>query len=253
MTRIICDTMIWYYLSNGKLKIPDREKYTLVCTYLTLTELAFSPNNFKKLNEVQDATKKILDLKPELILLHPFGYARTLIDKNYKPEFNVEEDLVFAFLRVLLSHPKEGLLDNKFKGQLLEVVNKRKENSGDWSDFLNELNQPTKEISWVFKKYRSDEWEKSKFQGWFVLQLNRLCDPIYSTDVIDWNNFELYENVYRRYHRNLLVSKMKADINDNNDLENMIYVQPTDLYWTLEKRWLTIAKEAKVEKYLYQG
>ena len=44
---------------------------------------------------------------------------------------------------------------------------------------------------------------------------------------------------------------MKADINDKNDLKNIIYVQPTYLYWTLEKRWLTIAKEIRLEKYLY--
>jgi hypothetical protein len=243
--------MIWYYLSKGKLQIPDPQKYTLVCTYLTLTELAFTPNNFRKLDEVQDAIKKIFNLKPELILLYPFDHARTLVDENYKPEFKVEEDLVFAFLRVLLNHPNDGLLNNKFKGQLLDVVARRKENSADWSDFLNELNQPTKEISWVFKKHHSQEQEKSRLQGWFILQLNQLSDNTYSTDVVDWRNFEFYENVYRRYHRNLLVSKMKADINDNNDLENMIYVQPADLYWTLEKRWLTIAKESKVEKYLY--
>jgi hypothetical protein len=46
---------------------------------------------------------------------------------------------------------------------------------------------------------------------------------------------------------------MKVDINDDNDLKNMIYVQPTNLYWTLEKRWLTIVKEAKFEKYLYHS
>lgn len=135
MTRIICDTMIWYNLSNGKLKNPDPNRYTLVCTYLSLMELAFSPNNFKKLNEVQDTVKMILSLEPEFILTYPFGHARTLIDKNFKPEFNIEEDLVFGFLRVLLNHPKEGLLENKFKEQLSDITATRKENSNDWVTF----------------------------------------------------------------------------------------------------------------------
>ena len=243
--------MIWYNLSKGKLKIPDTEKYTLVCTYLTLMELAFTPNNFGKLNEVQDAVNQILHSRPEFILLNPFDHARTLIDKEFKPEFKIEEDLVFGFLRVLLSHPKDGLLDNEFKQQLSNVTTKRKENSGDWTNFLNKLYGPSKEISRVFKKYYSDEWEQSKFQNWFVLQLNQLSDTSYSTDMIDWTNFKFYEKFYTRYHRNLIVSKMKADSNDENDLENMIYVQPTDSYWTLEKRWLTIAKEIKFEKYFY--
>lgn len=68
MTRIICDTMIWYELSKNRLEIPNPEEYTLVCTYLSLTELAFTPNNFKNLGEVQKAIRKILSVEPELIL-----------------------------------------------------------------------------------------------------------------------------------------------------------------------------------------
>lgn len=253
MTRIVCDTMIWYNLSKGSLKVPDPEKYTLVCTYLTLMELAFTLNNFKKLSEVQATIRQILKSEPELILTYPFDHARTLIDKSYNHSFNIEEDLVFAFLRVLSNHPKDGLVDNSFKEQLADITKKRKENSSDWADFLNELNKPSKEISWVFKKYSSEKWDKSKFQGWFLLQINQLSDKTYSAETINWCNFEFYESMYRRYHRNLLVSKMKADINDDNDLKNLIYVQPDTLYWTLEKRWLTIAKEAKIDKYLYQS
>lgn len=251
MTRIVCDTMIWYYLSKGEVKIPDPKKYILVCTYLTLTELAFTPNNFKKLEQVQDAVRQILNSEPKLKLLHPFDHARTLVDKNLQPEFDIESDLVFGFLRVLINHSKDGLINNKFKDQLLDISTKRKENGGDWATFLNNLNEPSKEISRVLKKYHSEEWQTLKFKEWFVFQLNQLNDTFYTSDIINWNDFEFYEGVYKRYHRNLLISKMKADINDDNDLKNMIYVQPTNLYWTSEKRWKTIAKEANLEKYLY--
>ncbi|MBL0281926.1 MAG: hypothetical protein IPQ11_16530 [Bacteroidetes bacterium] len=50
----------------------------------------------------------------------------------------------------------------------------------------------------------------------------------------------------------MYLTRMKADRNDENDLQNMIYVQPGDLYWTLEKRWLSIIREIKLDKYLYQ-
>lgn len=213
-------------------------------------ELAFTPNNFSKLDEVQEAVKTILSLKPEFIIPHPFDHARTIIDTNFKPEFKIEEDLVFGFLRVILNHPKDGLLENKFKEQLSAFSTTRKENSVEWSDFLNEF-KPSPDVAWVFKKYYSDDWEQTKFKEWFVFQLNQLSDNTYSTEAIDWKNFEFYETIYKRYHRNLLTSKMKADANDDNDLKNMIYVQPTDLYWTLEKRWLAIAKEGKIDKYLY--
>lgn len=252
MTRIICDTMIWYNLSKGHLKVPDPEKYTLVCTYLTLMELAFTPNNFRKLTEVQDAINQILHSEPEFILQVPFDHARFLINTGIKPEFNIEEDLVFGFLRILLNQPKEGLINNDFKLQLSDITAKRTLNSNNWSDFQNKLNEPSKKMGRVLKKYYSEEWEQTRFQGWFILQLNQLSDTSYSAEQIDWRNYELYEKVYKRYQRNLKISKMKVDSNDGNDLKNMIYVQPADLYWTLEKRWLTIAKEIKLEKYFYR-
>lgn len=69
---------------------------------------------------------------------------------------------------------------------------------------------------------------------------------------VNWEKFELHEKVGARYMRNMYLTRMKADRNDENDLQNMIYVQPGDLYWTLEKRWLSIIREIKLDKYLYQ-
>jgi hypothetical protein len=243
--------MIWYELSKGKLRIPDPSKYTLVCTYLTLMELAFSPNNFNKLNEVQNAIRQILDCEPELILLDPYKYARTLFDETYNPDFNIEDDLVFAFLRGIINHPTEGLIENEFKRQLSDIIKIRKENSADWSNFLNRLYGTTKETSRIFKKYRLDTQDQFKHQNSLILELNEIFGTSYSNDNIDWAFLSFYEKIYTRYRRNLIVSQMKADINDENDLKNMIYVHPTDLYWTLEKRWLAIAKEMKLEEYLY--
>ncbi len=251
MTRIVCDTMIWYELGKGKLKLPDPSRYTLVCTYLSLMELAFTANNFRKLDEVQSSVNQIFNLMPELILKFPFDHARTIIDKNYRPNFNIEEDLVFGFLIVLLNSPKEGLLDNEFKGQLLSISTKRKENSDSWSKFLNNLHYRPKEIKKVYKNYYSEEWLKSRFQDRFVLQLYQLSEVSYSPADIDWTNFEFYQRVYMQHYRNLRISNRKVDSNDENDLKNMIYVQATDLYWTLEKRWLSIAKETKLENHLY--
>lgn len=250
MTRIICDTMIWYELSKNNLQIPDPEKYTLVCTYLSLMELAFTPNNFSKLGEVQDAVKKILSIEPELIMHYPIVHARTLIDKDFKPEYIIEEDLVMAFLRVLLNHPKDGLINNKFKSQLAEVSSIRKENSTDWANFLNEL-KPSKEVVVAFKKHHENESDKEYVRNYFLLQLNQLSDKVYSKNSINWGYFELYENVGARYKRSMLLSKMKADRNDENDLKNMIYVQPSDKYWTIETRWNSIIKEINFDRYLY--
>lgn len=243
--------MIWYDLSKAKLALPDPKKYSLVCTHSTSTELAFTPNLFGKLHEVQDAIKQILNSASDILMASPIEHARMLIDKNYNPYFNVEDDLVFAFLRVVLNHPSDGLIDNESKEQLSFIVNERNKNFEEWAIFLNQLNEPMKKFSSRFKRFHSQEKMKFKLRTGFVLQLNDTHNTNYKPEIIDWSKFEFYENIHCQYHRNLMLSKMKADSNDKYDLENMIYVQPHDLYWTKEKRWLRIAKETKLEKYLY--
>ena len=52
----------------------------------------------------------------------------------------------------------------------------------------------------------------------------------YSAGQVNWEKFELHEKVGARYMRNMYLTRMKADRNDENDLQNMIYVQPGDLY-----------------------
>jgi hypothetical protein len=242
--------MIWYELSKNRLHVPNPEKYTLVCTYLSLMELAFTPNNFKNLEEVQNVIRKILSVEPELIMQSPVSYARGLIDSDFKVEYKVEEDLVMGFLRVLLNHPKDGL-NNEFRNQLNSITSIRTKNNDDWANFQNELYKPSKEMSHILKKYSTAESYQKYFKSKFAFLVNQYSPRRYSKDQIDWDKFELYEKVSERYLRNMDISKLKADRNDENDLKNMIYVQPEDKYWTLEKRWLSMIKEIKLDEYLY--
>lgn len=251
MTRIICDTMIWYELSKNKLQIPDPKHYTLVCTYLSLMEIAFTSNSFNNLSEVQNVIKTILNSNSEILLQSPYDYARTVIDVELNPEIEIEEDLVLGFLRVLLNHPKSGLLNNKFKEQLTHISSIRKVNSTDRASYLNNLYKDIKEIRHIIKKYHTIEMDKKHIRGWFLLNLNQYYGQEYSEEQINWEHFEFYEKIGGQYIRNMYLTKMKADRNDENDLKNMIYVQPTDKYWTLEKRWLSLAKEIKLERFLY--
>ncbi|WP_144605601.1 hypothetical protein [Algoriphagus algorifonticola] len=252
MTRIICDTMIWYGLSKNQLQIPDPSKYTLVCTYLSLMELAFSPNNLNKLSEVQAAIHKIFSLKPEIILQYPWDHAQSLIVENFEREFEIESNLTFAFLRVLLNHPKEGLVSNSFKEELEKISSIRKKNFDGWADFLNDLNNLENDIKRALVKYSGRDLDLFDFKKWFLHKLNEREINQYSIDTIPWEQFEFYTTVGATYLRKMMVSWMKAEGNDENDMSNMIYVQPGDKYWTLEKKWMNLAREAKMNGYLYE-
>lgn len=251
MTRIICDTMIWYELAKGRLVIPDPQKYQLVCTHLSLMEIACSSNNFNKLQEVQAVISKILNIEPEIIPQQPYGHARSLIDKEYTFEYNVKEDLIMGFLRIILNQPGETLADGDFKNYLTDIAARRKENSIDWANFQNDLYKLPVVHKSILKKYEDSEMDLLESRKWLLFQLNQLNEKEIDFGGVDWSGFELYENVHARYIRNLQISNLRADRNDENDLKNMLYVQPGEQYWTLEKRWLSIIREINMEKYLF--
>jgi hypothetical protein len=252
MIKVVCDTMVWYELAKERIFVPDPEKYQLVCTHLSLMEIACSSNNFNKLQEVRSVIKKILSLKPEVITQDPYEYARSRVGNEYTFEYNVEEDLIVGFLRVIHNQPGETLAEGDFKDYLTDIAARRKENSIDWANFQNELYKLSGIHKSILKKYQNSEMDFLESRKWLLFQLNQLNDTELDFSTIDWSRFELYENVHARYIRNLQISNLRADRNDENDLKNMLYVQPGEKYWTMEKRWLSIIKEIKLEKYLFR-
>ncbi len=229
MTRIICDTMIWYGLASGKLQVPDTKKYQLVCTHLSLTEIAFSSNNFHKLEEVRSVIGKLMSIGPEFITQQPLDYARSRVDSDHTFEYNIEEDLVMAFLRGVYRQSKRVLADGSFKNHLIDIAARRKENSTDWADFQNKLYKLSGISKSILKKYQDNEMLLQESRKWLLFQLSHLDDKEMDSST-DLSDFELYINVYARYIRNLEISNLRADRNDENDLKNMLYVHPTDKY-----------------------
>lgn len=244
--------MIWYELSKNRIQIPDPNRYILVCTYLSLMELAFSPNNLKKLSEVQEVIRFILKVKPEIILFYPRDHAKSLIDHGFQNEHEIESDITLTFLKILLNHPKDRLVLNSFKNQLEYISTIRKKNMADWAAFISEVYHNESEIIKALKKYSQKDSDILYFKNWFLHRLNDFEDGKYLFDKMPWELFEFYISLGAHYMRTMKLSRMKADENDENDLRNMIYVQPGEKYWTLEKKWLTFVREAKMSHYLYQ-
>ncbi|HQS35839.1 MAG: hypothetical protein B7Y11_12820 [Sphingobacteriia bacterium 24-36-13] len=156
-----------------------------------------------------------------------------------------------GFLRIILNQPGETLADGNFKNYLTDIAARRKENSIDWANFQNDLYKLPGVHKSILKKYEGSEMDLLESRKWLLLQLNQLNEKELDFSAIDWSGFELYENVHAKYIRNLQISNLRADRNDENDLKNMLYVQPREKYWTLEKRWLSIIREIKMEKYLF--
>ena len=67
------------------------------------------------------------------------------------------------------------------------------------------------------------------------------------------SNNELFFKVLDYYFKCLEVGQYKWQRNDLFDLFNMAYVRKGDKYWTHEKKWLILIKEAGCEQYLYMN
>ncbi|MFA8450613.1 MAG: hypothetical protein ACEPOW_07960, partial [Bacteroidales bacterium] len=66
------------------------------------------------------------------------------------------------------------------------------------------------------------------------------------------DKFELFIHTYTAYSRELInQKKMKIEPNDLVDLTNLLYIKKGQYYWTKEKRWINLIKEANMEKYIY--
>lgn len=66
------------------------------------------------------------------------------------------------------------------------------------------------------------------------------------------NKIELLMRTLDHLNKTLVTSKMKFEENDWFDLSILGYVQPGDKYWTKEKKWIRLIKEAGCEEYLFK-
>lgn len=69
-----------------------------------------------------------------------------------------------------------------------------------------------------------------------------------------WKNIEFYMRARIAYSEKLKLDKsIKPEPNDAVDLMNLIYVGQDNMYWTEDKRWKNIIKEARLGEYLFSN
>lgn len=68
----------------------------------------------------------------------------------------------------------------------------------------------------------------------------------------DCNKIGLLVKTLDHFFKTIETSKMKIQANDWFDFAILAYVQPGDIYWTKEKRWIRLIYEAGCEEYLYE-
>lgn len=69
----------------------------------------------------------------------------------------------------------------------------------------------------------------------------------------DWKHIELFEAILNHVFKEVEVGSKKFKANDFVDLFMLLYVQPGMLYWTDDKKWLSLIREAGMGHYLFDS
>ena len=95
---------------------------------------------------------------------------------------------------------------------------------------------------------------ESAYKKLIIVLLNDVMNVNCQEHQIDWNQLELFIKTWSTFFNYLESSQnSKLKPNDLFDLFNLIYVGKTDMYYTLDNKWLGLIKNSGLEHYLYRN
>jgi len=223
--------MIWYYIGDKKIIIPDNFKHKLTLTYVNLHELVYSPHVEKNWDYFENACKAVFKYANKIILCNPILHLRNTLNPNEKQNCNYD---IFEKLKYLADHPK---LD---KAILEELREKRKQKKEIFSDDFIKYNQKEinksreiihkniREFKQIMKKKRTRlDLEESTKKQIYNIVLSQECANFKTSysEINDdqWKQIELYLFSRISYYNKMKIndSVMKSEENDPGDMLNL--------------------------------
>jgi hypothetical protein len=245
--KTICDTMIWYYFGNGKL---DENVYAddiLTVTFINVHEVATSFNLIRVMDDVRSAIRKMMTLSKETKFDPPLIHLAKLANPEMEYDTLKDNSSIFEATRLIAKgHDIEDSKIAEFESWLNEREKPLEEFSRFTNDKLIEIRARIRN-----KKEHSKEDATNGNRQLISTFVEITTNGRYNLNNLDWSQVELFDNVLHTFYKELELSgNMTFQPNDLFDLLMLVYVQPEDFYFTMEKRWITRIKNARMEKYL---
>lgn len=259
MNEIICDNNIWFGLASGEIHRDEVWRLNLIGTGTNIFELSASPLMADKPNELKGAIRTLLNYNKNLILESPMDFFL----KSYNPPFEIDNSLSEALHFKLFDYRKFDykIPFGQYKGAM-ELVDRYIKKKKELSNYFNDVIKESKKIikqnggkrKYIYKDH-TESWKK-----FLILVFDNYNKSIYkrseSLEIseINWEQFDLFLNVWSKFFYLLEIEPTRVfKPNDIHDLLNLIYVQPGQKYWTLEKRWIRIIKDLEgYSDYLFE-
>ncbi|HHH50330.1 MAG TPA: hypothetical protein ENK52_05065 [Saprospiraceae bacterium] len=255
--RIICDTNIWYGFASGKLDLADFSSANLICTKVTIDELASSENilDDDKVFLVQRALKMIFSHASDIILESPVHWLIRMGDPNFKIDLSTTKSNLEK-LRIFSNLDKTVLGQISRIPELQENIQNYDKPLDPSIDFINSMSPIVN--SNIKNTIGKKQHRKKDTSGGIKNLIRMMIGRNIPNAKINWTNYPwkkvvLFVKTWDLFFKEMELSGMKAERNDWYDLFNMVYVNESEKYWTLEKKWnRLIYSDIETKKYQFK-
>jgi len=250
--KTILDNNIFYGINLGQIDIDEIEVQNPVVTNSNIDEFARSYNVVYSTERVRGSLRKAFELSGKaLIGRNPYMYILELDGKNINL---TEHDKEIIKLTEMVAQGFEVTEENR-DYVLNNWIQPREQELIDIADVFNQWFENIKsDKNFDLKKIKKEElieylkeFLDENIRNW---TRHHLGEEIGVSNTFKWNRLELFIHAFAAFFKsNLSGGKFKP--HDSYDLNQLIYVQPGDLFWTKEKKWQNIIYEqAKKGEYL---
>ena len=245
--KIIADTNIWYYLGDNAELFDKAKDEPIAPTFVNIYELSKSDNILNNEDLSRKAIQKLFAFKSNVIYEPPFVYIAQLHNQF---EFDPMEK-IGNWLKFTEKFAKGHTIEPSKRDDFKREIDKIRDDLNSGADFFNS------EAEKIRKRIKDKKAHKRKdthqITGGFInFVIEATTNNEYNIKGFDLNQIELLVRTLDHYFKTLETSGMKIKDNDWFDFSILAYVQPGDKYWTNDKRWVRLIKEAGCEEYLYE-
>ncbi len=245
--KIIADTNIWYELGQDEELYKKMKGLPVAPSFVNIHELSKSENLIDKEDLCRNAIQMLFRFQKKVIYEPPFIYLAQLHQEYaFDPVKEIGHWLDFTS-KFAKGHSIDPSKRDIFKKEIEAI----RANLKDMADIFNEEAEKIRK-SIISKK---DHKKKDTYQitaGFLNFCVEKSTEEQCNLDDFDLDNIELLVRTLDHFFKTLETSQMKVQANDWYDFAILTYVQPGDKYWTREKRWIRLIKEAGCADYLYE-
>lgn len=241
--KIILDTNIWYDIENNEIFKKQDLTDKIAVTFLNYFELIKKPRISKDPDFFRKIFLKMAEY--EQIFEPPFVHIAK-IHKFY--HYNVLTELQ-DYIMFIVNFRNGDYIDPEKELEFKEYV---KHMDIDFENLANTYNEEALNIKAKIKnKGNHRNVDSSKLTN------NYLSSIVYQATKQDLTGFnfkdiELLSDTLNLFFKKMEIGELIMNTNDIVDYMMLSYVQPGDLYYTKDKKWLKLIADSDHANYLYK-